>query len=102
MQHKEICDFPSEEFYEKRLQTAVDQPMSILCVNNKPKPVVFGHIEGAAVSLMVNTAKGNENSKANRAEQDIVVLYSNTLCFCVGLLWGNTLNFKDILIFLLF
>lgn len=79
MQHKEICEFPSQEFYEKKLETAVEQPRSILCVNNRAMPVVFGHIEGEAISLIVNTAKGNENSKANRAEQDKVVLYNFAL-----------------------
>lgn len=73
MQHKDICEFPSREFYEERLKTAVEQPMSILCANDKPMPVVFGHIEGEAISLVVNTAKGNENSKANMAERDKVV-----------------------------
>lgn len=84
MQHKDICEFPSQEFYENKLETAVDQPRSILYVNDKPMPVVFGHIEGEAISLMVNTAKGNENSKANRAERDIVVLYYKTLHSCVN------------------
>lgn len=71
--HEDICEFPSQEFYEGRLKTAEEQPRSILCVDNRSMPVVFGHIEGKAISLIVNTAKGNENSKANMAERDKVI-----------------------------
>lgn len=38
-------------------------------------PIVFGHIVGVTVRLVVNTAKGNENSKANKEESDKVVLF---------------------------
>lgn len=57
--------------------------MSILRVEDRPMPIVFGHIEGVAISLIVNTAKGNENSKANFEERDKVVLYWKALRFLV-------------------
>lgn len=61
----------------------MEQPTSILRVEDRPMPIVFGHIEGVAISLIVNTAKGNENSKANLEERDKVVLYWKALCFLV-------------------
>ena len=42
-------------------------------------PIVFGDIEGTTVRLVVNTAKGNENSKAKQEERNKVVLYWPTL-----------------------
>lgn len=94
MQHEDICEFPSQEFYEGRLKTAEEQPRSILCVDNRSMPVVFGHIEGKAISLIVNTAKGNENSKANMAERDKVVLYYKTFCYCVDSTWKTKMSFR--------
>lgn len=94
MQHEDICEFPSQEFYEGRLETAEEQPRSILCVDNRSMPVVFGHIEGKAISLIVNTAKGNENSKANMAERDKVVLYYKTFCYCVDSTWKTKMSFR--------
>lgn len=73
--HKDICKFPSKEFYEGNLKTGVEQPNSIICVEDKSMPIVFGHIEGTTISLIVSTAKGNENSKANKEEKNRVVLY---------------------------
>ncbi|KAI4827691.1 hypothetical protein KUCAC02_031069 [Chaenocephalus aceratus] len=71
--HKEICKFPSKEFYEGNLSTGVEQPSSVLRVDNKTMPIVFGDIRGKTVSLVVNTAKGNENSKANEEERIKVI-----------------------------
>ncbi|XP_075952931.1 3'-5' exoribonuclease HELZ2-like isoform X1 [Anarhichas minor] len=71
--HESICKFPSEEYYEGKLQTGVEQPSSVLRVDNKTMPIVFGDIIGETVSLVVSTAKGNENSKANKEERDKVV-----------------------------
>ncbi|XP_032369029.1 helicase with zinc finger domain 2 isoform X3 [Etheostoma spectabile] len=71
--HEDICKFPSEEYYEGKLQTGVDQPSSVLRVDSKTMPIVFGDIKGETISLVVNTAKGNENSKANQKERDKVI-----------------------------
>ncbi|XP_034389718.1 helicase with zinc finger domain 2-like isoform X2 [Cyclopterus lumpus] len=73
--HESICKFPSQEYYEGKLKTGVEQPSSVLRVENKTMPIVFGHIVGETVSLVVNTAKGNENSKANKEESIKVVLF---------------------------
>ncbi|XP_037345942.2 helicase with zinc finger domain 2-like isoform X1 [Pungitius pungitius] len=67
--HDNICAFPSQEFYEGKLKTGEEQPRSVLRVDNKTMPIVFGDIIGETVSLVVNTAKGNENSKANKEER---------------------------------
>ncbi|XP_072308707.1 3'-5' exoribonuclease HELZ2-like [Eucyclogobius newberryi] len=71
--HEDICKFPSEEYYEGKLKTGVEQPNSVLRVGQKIMPVVFGHIQGVTVRQVVNTSKGNENSKANREETQKVV-----------------------------
>ncbi|XP_053171367.1 helicase with zinc finger domain 2-like [Scomber japonicus] len=71
--HEDICEFPSNEFYEEKLKTGVEQPSSVLRVGNRTMPIVFGHIIGKTISLVVNTAKGNENSKANLEERDKVI-----------------------------
>ncbi|XP_042354477.1 helicase with zinc finger domain 2-like [Plectropomus leopardus] len=71
--HKNICEFPSKEYYEGKLNTGVEQPSSVLHVANKTMPIVFGDIIGKTISLVVSTAKGNENSKANQEERDKVV-----------------------------
>lgn len=51
----------------------MEQPSSVLRVDNKTMPIVFGDIRGKTVSLVVNTAKGNENSKANEEERIKVI-----------------------------
>ncbi|XP_022600678.1 helicase with zinc finger domain 2 isoform X1 [Seriola dumerili] len=71
--HLDICKFPSEEYYEGKLKTGVEQPSSVLRVDERTMPIVFGHIKGQTISLVVNTAKGNENSKANREERKKVI-----------------------------
>ena len=48
-------------------------PKSVLLIDKKPKTIVFGHINGKEISLVVSTKKGNQNSKANVAEQQKVV-----------------------------
>ncbi|XP_036386794.1 helicase with zinc finger domain 2-like [Megalops cyprinoides] len=78
--HKDICEFPSMESYQGRLQTAVERENSVLLVDSqKTSQIVFGHIDGEEVSLVVTTEKGNENSKANREESRIVVGIAESL-----------------------
>nr|XP_020471411.1 helicase with zinc finger domain 2 isoform X2 [Monopterus albus] len=71
--HKDICEFPSNEYYEGKLKTGVEQPSSVLRVDKRTMPVVFGDVKGTTISLVVSTAKGNENSKANQEERNKVV-----------------------------
>ncbi|KAM3878008.1 3'-5' exoribonuclease HELZ2 [Diretmus argenteus] len=77
--HKDICEFPSVEYYGGFLKTDVERPNSVLLVDNKPKPIAFGDIRGEEISLVVATAKGNENSKANLAERDAVIKIAKQL-----------------------
>ncbi|XP_067359876.1 3'-5' exoribonuclease HELZ2-like isoform X1 [Channa argus] len=77
--HKDICALPSDEFYEGKLKTGVEQPSSVLCVQKKTMPIVFGHIKGKTIRLVVNTAKGNENSKANQEERIKVIAIAEKL-----------------------
>ncbi|CAL8341052.1 unnamed protein product [Lota lota] len=77
--HIEICQFPSEAYYENRLKTAVTPPNSVLLIKKTPKTIVFGHITGEEISLVVSTKKGNQNSKANLAEQEKVVEIAESL-----------------------
>lgn len=73
LQHEDICKFPSSAFYEGELKTGVAQPRSVLRIDNRVVPFVFGHIDGTTESLVVNTNKGNEKSKANAEERKMVV-----------------------------
>lgn len=73
LQHEDICKFPSITFYEGKLKTGVDQPRSVLRINDRVVPFAFGHIEGTTVSQVVNTNKGNEKSKTNAEERKMVV-----------------------------
>ncbi|KAM4729429.1 3'-5' exoribonuclease HELZ2-like [Anableps anableps] len=77
--HEDICKFPSVEFYDNKLKTGVEQPSSILHVDGRTMPIVFGHIEGETVRLMVKTAKGNNNSKANPKEREKVTQIAEML-----------------------
>nr|XP_020509953.1 helicase with zinc finger domain 2 [Labrus bergylta] len=77
--HCDICEFPSKEYYEGKLKTRVDPPSSVLRVGQKPMRIVFGDCKGTTVSLVVNTAKGNENSKANKEERNRVTAIAEEL-----------------------
>ncbi|KAF7655596.1 hypothetical protein LDENG_00054030 [Lucifuga dentata] len=77
--HEDICKFPSDEYYDGKLKTGVQQPNSVLLVNSKPSSIVFGHIRGKTVRLVVKTAKGNENSKVNMEERDQVIAIAKML-----------------------
>lgn len=61
----------------------MEQPSSVLRVEDKTMPIVFGNIIGKTISLIVNTAKGNERSKANEEERNVVVLYCIVFCVLV-------------------
>ncbi|KAM9364493.1 3'-5' exoribonuclease HELZ2-like [Pholidichthys leucotaenia] len=71
--HEDICEFPSKEFYEGKLETEVNWPNSVLRVGDKTMPIVFGHIRGKTICQVVKTSKGNTNSKVNREERDKVI-----------------------------
>ncbi|NWW83237.1 HELZ2 Helicase, partial [Climacteris rufus] len=69
--HKGICEFPSQEFYGRRLKTSpqlVRKPSVLYHRDNNCCPIIFGHVEGKEYSLMISTEEGNENSKANLDE----------------------------------
>ncbi|XP_026145910.1 helicase with zinc finger domain 2-like [Carassius auratus] len=70
--HEEICKFPSEAYYQGRLITKVDERTSVLHIKTETKRqskhILFGDIQGDEISLVVPTARGNENSKANIEE----------------------------------
>ncbi|XP_069544395.1 3'-5' exoribonuclease HELZ2, partial [Brachyistius frenatus] len=77
--HEDICEFPSNEFYDGKLETGVQQPASVLRVDGRTVSIVFGNVKGKTVSLVVSTNKGNENSKANQEERDRVVAVAQQL-----------------------
>lgn len=74
--HKDICSFPSMEFYGSKLKTWSDlkRPRSILGHAGKEScPVIFGYVQGQEQRLLVSTEDGNENSRANPEEVAEVV-----------------------------
>ncbi|KAG1934973.1 regulator of nonsense transcripts [Pimephales promelas] len=70
--HEEICKFPSETYYHGQLITVVPERISVLRAETETtrqsKHTLFGDIRGEEISLVVSTARGNENSKANLEE----------------------------------
>ena len=70
--HKELCQFPSEFFYDGDLETAVEvlrrTPDNVTWPNGDGFPFAFHHVEGIEESLVVSTDQGNENSKKNQKE----------------------------------
>ncbi|KAK7177036.1 hypothetical protein R3I93_001093 [Phoxinus phoxinus] len=72
--HEGICRFPSEEFYNGKLKTGAERgPPFLRNKNGLPTPILFGHVQGEEVSLVVSTEKGNENSMANTEEAEQAV-----------------------------
>ncbi|KAI2667799.1 Helicase with zinc finger domain 2 [Labeo rohita] len=75
--HEEICKFPSEAYYQGKLKTIVPERTSMLHVETErmrqSKHILFGDIRGEEISLVVSTARGNENSKANTEEVEKAV-----------------------------
>ncbi|XP_051996512.1 LOW QUALITY PROTEIN: helicase with zinc finger domain 2 [Xyrauchen texanus] len=74
-----ICAFPSQEFYEGMLKTAVPHKPSLFHTESRHTPIIFGHVEGKEKSLLVSTERGNENSKANDEEAEEVVRIAKLL-----------------------
>ncbi|XP_041945272.1 helicase with zinc finger domain 2 isoform X1 [Alosa sapidissima] len=80
--HEDICEFPSQQFYGGNLKTGERpnaKPSVLLTASQHPTPILFGHVEGKEVSLMVATEKGNENSKANLEEAEQTVQLATLL-----------------------
>ncbi|KAK3091961.1 hypothetical protein FSP39_024026 [Pinctada imbricata] len=75
--HPEICRFPSDSFYDGRLETKesskwmTDRPLSMWRDPNTP--IVFCHVEGLEEHLTVSTEEGNEMSSSNAKELEIVL-----------------------------
>lgn len=86
-QHTSICEFPSQEFYGRRLRTCpqlVRKPSVLHHRDNSCCPIIFGHVEGKEHSLMISTEEGNENSRANLEE------VAHAVSRVLGNCWGCT------------
>ncbi|CAH6776633.1 Helz2 [Phodopus roborovskii] len=91
--HKDICSFPSMEFYGRKLKTWPDlkRPPSILGHAGKEScSVIFGYVQGHEQKLLVSTEDGNENSRANPEEVTEVVRITKQLTL------DRTVDPKDI------
>ncbi|KAJ7332205.1 hypothetical protein JRQ81_014385 [Phrynocephalus forsythii] len=80
--HQDICRFPSEAFYNRRLKTCPDLVRRPSVFGHRDRPccaIIFGHVEGRERSLMVSTEEGNENSRANLEEAEEVVRIAKQL-----------------------
>ncbi|KAM9461170.1 3'-5' exoribonuclease HELZ2-like isoform 1-T2 [Clarias gariepinus] len=78
--HEHICEFPSNEFYGGKLRTGPKRRTCLLLDrNDTPTAILFGHVEGQEISLVVSTAAGNERSAANEQEAEQAVRVANLL-----------------------
>ncbi|KAI1890439.1 hypothetical protein AGOR_G00153720 [Albula goreensis] len=79
--HESICEFPSQEFYYGRLKTGRrnHRPSVLQTKSQQLTPILFGHVLGEEISLVVSTERGNENSKANVAEAEQAVRVARLL-----------------------
>ncbi|XP_045079685.1 helicase with zinc finger domain 2 isoform X1 [Coregonus clupeaformis] len=78
--HERICEFPSKEFYKGILKTRAPRKDSVLLTQSQHlTPILFGHVDGKEISLVVSTERGNENSKANFAEAEESVRIASLL-----------------------
>ena len=85
-QHPGICEFPSKQFYDGKLQTGSSPKWDIktplrIWINRKKIPIVFYHVEGEEEYLAVSTEEGNEQSRSNKKEVDKVVESAKSLVF---------------------
>ncbi|XP_075702433.1 3'-5' exoribonuclease HELZ2 [Rhinoderma darwinii] len=79
--HSDICEFPSNEFYDGRLLTSDSirlQP-SLFSYQGHCCPLLFGSVEGQEQSLIVTSEEGNINSKANVKEAEHAVRLAKLL-----------------------
>uniref|UniRef100_A0A4W5KNA1 Helicase with zinc finger 2 n=1 Tax=Hucho hucho TaxID=62062 RepID=A0A4W5KNA1_9TELE len=83
--NERICDFPSKEFYNGILKTGAPRKASVLLAQSHHlTPILFGHVYGKEINLVVSTERGNENSKANSAEAEESVRIASLLIKCAG------------------
>ena len=79
LQHPQICDFPSKQFYGGNLKTARKYISRNDQLDIWPRdehnvyPHVFVHIDGQERFLSVSTEEGNEKSRSNLQEVQYVV-----------------------------
>ena len=92
-QHPDICEFPSQHFYQERLitpesvinrdrETIYNEIFINFWPSRKEKsdyvPLVFCNAVGEEEELVVTTEEGNQRSKSNQKEKDKVVSLRDT------------------------
>ncbi|XP_070570218.1 3'-5' exoribonuclease HELZ2-like [Ptychodera flava] len=81
--HPGICRFPSEHFYDGKLETAAQvlhRPRGLnIWPGGEQNPTVFCHIVGTEERLTVSTSEGSEQSRSNLDEVEQVVRMAITL-----------------------
>ncbi|XP_006897012.1 PREDICTED: helicase with zinc finger domain 2 [Elephantulus edwardii] len=93
--HKDICSFPSMEFYKGKLKTwqGLRRAPSVLGHPDRSScAIIFGFLQGREQGLLVSTDEGNENSKANLEEAKEVVRIAKQLIL------DKTVDPKDVAI----
>ncbi|XP_074144959.1 LOW QUALITY PROTEIN: 3'-5' exoribonuclease HELZ2 [Sminthopsis crassicaudata] len=93
--HKDICKFPSKEFYDNKLKTSMElrrTPSVFSHPDQESCPIIFGYVQGEEKSLVVSTDEGNENSRANQDEVEQVIRIAKQLTL------DRTIKPKDIAI----
>lgn len=76
-QHHSIAAFPSEQFYDGKLEPGLAKQYTASSLSCWPsggqEPIAFVNVIGTEQTLSVATKEGSERSKSNPQEIDIVV-----------------------------
>lgn len=82
LQHKEICAFPSQYFYEDKLESPKEVEIEREIWPNRGVPMVFINVvDGFEETQVLSSEEGNELSKSNPVEVEEIVSF-----FCVYLI----------------
>ena len=95
-QHEAICEFPSNTFYDGKLQTDEEvkkrkpNPITFwpaMVSQEKDIPIVFCHVEGQEESTRITSPESNQESKWNQKEvlKTVCTLHVITDCIANGL-----------------
>ena len=99
-QHEAICEFPSNTFYDGKLQTdevvkkRKPNPITFwpaMVSQEKDIPIVFCHVEGQEESTRIASPESNQESKWNQKEVLKTVCTLHVITDCIANGFGHAL-----------